>query len=201
MTVADVVDVARNVDVRGTGFDAGRRRDGIEVARRFGHGRGAPQHLGKVFKRAPERFGRRLTDAAEARFAHLNKKGADSVPVDRFAFAAGGLLKRLVDEDGSHAAGRAATAGEALRTGVVLTQKFRERDAQVEHEKTLRAGKSRHGVSLIEGEKRLEGELALCAVGGAATIVVHLPLPNAVDEFVHKGLPWRSDGSAVPAVR
>ena len=201
MTVADVVDVARNVDVRGTGFDAGRRRDGVEVARRLGHRGSAAQHFGEIFERAPERFGSGLADAAETRLAHLHEKRADAVPVDRFAFAAGGLLKRFVDEDRPHAAGRAASAGEALGARVVLTQKLRERHAHVEHQKTLRTREARHGVSLIEGEKRLEGELALRAVGGAATIVVHLPLPNAVDEFVHTGLPWRSDGSAVPSVR
>ena len=201
MTVADVVDVARNVDVRGTGLDAGSGRHGVEVARRLGHRGGPAQHFGEVFERAPERLGSGLSDPAEARLAHLHEKRADAVPVDRFAFAAGGLLKRLVDEDRPHAAGRAASAGEALGARVVLTQKFRERHAQVEHQKALRTREARHGVSLIEGEKRLEGELALRAVGGAATIVVDLPLPNAVDEFVHKGLPWRSDGSAVPAVR
>ena len=186
VAVADVVDVARNVDVRGTGLDAGRRGDRVEVARRLGHRGRAAQHFGEIFERAPERFGSGLADAAETRLAHLHEERPDAVPVDRLAFAAGGLLKRLVDEDRPHAAGRAASAGEALRTRVVLAQEFRERHAHVEHQKALRTREARHGVSLIEGEKRLEGELALRAVGGAATVVVHLPLPNAVDEFVHK---------------
>ena len=186
VTVADVVDVARNVDVRGARFDAGSGRDGVEVARRLGHRRGPAQHFGEVFKSAPKRFGRRLADPAETRLAHLHEDRADAVPVDRFAFAAGSLLERLVDEDRPHAAGRAAPAREALGARVVLTQKLRERHAHVEHEKALRTREARHGIALIEGEKRLEGELALRAVGGAATVVVHLPLPNAVDEFVHK---------------
>ena len=113
MAVPDVVDVARNVDVRGAGFDAGRGRNRVEVVLHRGLGRRVAQKFGEVGQSADQRLGRREPDPAERRLAHLPGDLHDELPIDRAPFALRGLLQGFGDHDRPHAAGRAAPAREA----------------------------------------------------------------------------------------
>ena len=83
MSVLHVVDIAGNIHVRRTGFDALRRDCHIHIA--FQRRRGADQTVSEVFQRPDHRFRSRAADAAETRVLHLLGGVEHMVPVNRIA--------------------------------------------------------------------------------------------------------------------
>ena len=185
VAVADVVDVARHVHLRGTGLNAGGRRHADEVALGGGHDGRVDEKLGKVLERAENGLGRREAYAAEARLLHLKGNVADALPVDFGSPALAGGFKRLDDHHAARTARRAAAAGELPDALVIGKQHVRERHAIVEHQEALGTGKARNGIAAVEGEEFAQRKaLGRLSVDRAA-VVVRASLPDAVNQLVH----------------
>ena len=181
MTVAHIVDVARNVDVSRTCLDAlgGDRCEHVAA-----HGLGArKQTLTEVLHGAYKRRGRRAADAAKTCEHHLLGRLVDMIPVDLVAAAFDEVAKRKLNQAGACSARRAAAAGGLRDFFVVAKQDARETHGLVEYEKTSVADDDIDGVAGVEVFDRLEVKPFGSGIAPGSVVVLD-PVPYAVADHV-----------------
>ena len=205
-SVADVIDVLRDIDLGRACFGAWRRDVDHAVLVRLCAGSGFQFELvAKILQRRQQRACAGLPKPAKRRIAHLSGQRNDVAETERALFAVPQRVERIANEHRAHPAGGAFAAGLLSRLLHIAPEHVDQADAGIQNEKAAIAYEGSNPIVVVEDVEFAQRDDGLFRAGLFRTVVVDRSVPDAVNDMchnkihrVHAGLPVCTGNKADP---